>query len=347
MRVEQRTMDLRLPASGTMRTAASEMLAKASAFYAQSRDNASDEAASLQVIEGMLREDLQAAHNKRQVDLMLGLGLGPASSGSSSAASAEGSTSPVCLDDRALHQGSSTSADGSASSSSSSSSAAAAAAAASAAASARSTRLPDDAAPHQGLSKSADSSASPSSSSSSDTAASAAAGSTTLPDDAAPPQGPSKSADSSASPSPSSNSAVVAAVAAGVAETATLSALPETLPTGEATAAGEHSADVPTPALVNYDLIKRAVVSLTGLGAVDGSLLRDLAYVLGGEEETDELVEEFLSNSRAALQSITSADGGLQEMVKAAHGELMQCIFKYLHGEASTHAFDKIIMTCW
>ena len=126
MRVEQRTMDLRLPASGTMRTAASEMLAKASAFYAQSRDNASDEAASLQVIEGMLREDLQAAHNKRQVDLMLGLGLGPASSGSSSAASAEGSTSPVCLDDRALHQGSSTSADGSALSSSSSSSAAAA-----------------------------------------------------------------------------------------------------------------------------------------------------------------------------------------------------------------------------
>ena len=126
MRVEQRTMDLRLPASGTMRTAASEMLAKASAFYAQSRDNASDEAASLQVIEGMLREDLQAAHNEWQVDLMLGLGLGPASTGNSSAASAEVSTSPVCLDDRALHQGSSTSDDGSASSSSSSSSAAAA-----------------------------------------------------------------------------------------------------------------------------------------------------------------------------------------------------------------------------
>ena len=279
-------MDLRLLASGTMRTAASEMLAKASAFYAQSRDNASDEAASLQVIEGMLREDLQAAHNEWQVDLMLGLGLGPASSGNSSAASAEGSTSPVCLDDRALHQGSSTSADGSASSSSSSSSAAAAAAAASAAASAGSTTLPDDAAPHQG---------------------------------------PSKSADSSASPSPSSNSAVVAVVAAGVAETATLSALPETLPTGEATAAGEHSADVPTPALVNYDLIKRAVVSLTGLGAMDGSLLRDLAYVLGGEEETDELVEEFLSNSRAALQSITSADGGLQEISpRRAHAMYIQ-----------------------
>ena len=146
-----------------------------------------------------------------------------------------------------------------------------------------------------------------------------------LPDDAAPHQGPSKSADSSASPSPSSNSAVVAAVAAGVAETATLSALPETLPTGEATAAGEHSADVPTPALVNYDLIKRAVVSLTGLGAVDGSLLRDLAYVLGGEEETDELVEEFLSNSRAALQSITSADGGLQEISpRRAHAMYIQ-----------------------
>ena len=129
-------MDLRLLASGTMRTAALEMLAKASAFYAQSRDNASDEAASLQVIEGMLREDLQAAHNERQVDLMLGLGLGPASSGNSSAASAEGSTSPVCLDDRALHQGSSTSADGSASSSSSSSSDAAAAASAAASAAA-------------------------------------------------------------------------------------------------------------------------------------------------------------------------------------------------------------------
>ena len=63
-------------------------------------------------------------------------------------------------------------------------------------------------------------------------------------------------------------------VAVGAAETAALSALPETLPTAEATAAGKHSADVPTPALVNYDLIKRAVVSLTGLGAVDGSLLR-------------------------------------------------------------------------
>ena len=70
---------------------------------------------------------------------------------------------------------------------------------------------------------------------------------------------------------------------------------------------------MPSPALVNYGLIKRAIVSLTGLGAVDGSLLRDLAYVLGGEEETDELVEEFLSNSRAALQSITSADGGLRD----------------------------------
>ena len=82
---------------------------------------------------------------------------------------------------------------------------------------------------------------------------------------------------------------------------------------------------MPTPALVNYGLIKRAVVSLTGLGAVDGSLLRDLAYVLGGEEETDELVEEFLSNSRAALQSITSADGGLQEISpRRAHAMYIQ-----------------------